>query len=136
MQIIFGDDSRSDVVLKPEKHRMKGDDIAARFEALAAAVIVLVRRLPRDRAGRVMEDELVRSATGGGSNYDEARSAQSRADFVHKISLAAKETREASYWLGVLSRTEEPLRDDALALKREATELTAILMSSAKTAKR
>lgn len=115
---------------------MKGDDIAARFEALAAGVVVLVRRLPQDKAGRVMEDQLVRSATGGGSNYDEARSAQSRADFVHKVSLAAKETREAAFWLGVLSRTEAPLRDDALVLKREATELTAILMSSAKTAKR
>jgi len=115
---------------------MKGDDIAARFEALAAGVVVLVRRLPHDRAGRVMEDQLVRSATGGGSNYDEARSAQSRADFVHKVSLAAKETREAAFWLGVVSRAEASLRDDALALKREATELTAILMSSAKTAKR
>ena len=115
---------------------MKGDDIAARFEALAAGVVVLVRRLPHDRAGRVMEDQLVRSATGGGSNYDEARSAQSRADFVHKVSLAAKETREAAFWLGVVSRAEASLRDDALALKREATELTAIRMSSAKTAKR
>ena len=83
-----------------------------------------------------MEDQLVRSATGGGSNYDEARSAQSRADFVHKVSLAAKETREASFWLGVVSRSEAPLRDDALALKCEASELTAILMSFAKTAKR
>ena len=115
---------------------MRGDDIAARFEAFAAAVIALVRRLPQDRSGRVMEDQLVRSATAGGSNYDEARSAQSRADFVHKVSLAAKEMREASFWLGVVSRAEAALRDDALELKREATELTAILMSSAKTAKR
>ncbi len=115
---------------------MKGDDIAARFEAFAAAVIALARRLPQDKAGRIMEDEVIRSATGGGSNYDEGRSAQSRADFVHKISVAAKETREASYWLGVIAHAEPPLRDEALTLKREATELTAILMSSAKTAKR
>jgi four helix bundle protein len=114
---------------------MKGDDIEARFEAFAAAVIALVRRLPEDRAGKLIEDELIRSASGGGSNYDEARSAQSRADFIHKVSLAAKETREASYWLGVLSRTEAPLRDEALALKREAIELVSILMSSVRTAK-
>ena len=82
-----------------------------------------------------MGDELLRSATGGGSNYDEARSAQSRADFVHKVSLAAKETREASYWLGVVGRAETALKDDAEPLKREAAELVAILMSSAKTAK-
>lgn len=134
--MILGADLRGNKSRSTDNPRMKGDDIAARFEAFAAAVIALVRRLPKDRAGRVMEDELVRSSTGGGSNYDEARSAQSRADFVHKISLAAKETREASYWLGVVSCSEASLRDDALALKREASELTAILMSSAKTAKR
>ena len=119
----------------PTTQNMKGDDIEARFEAFAAAVIALVRRLPEDRAGKLIEDELIRSASGGGSNYDEARSAQSRADFIHKVSLAAKETREASYWLGVLSRTEAPLRDEALALKREAIELVSILMSSVRTAK-
>lgn len=134
--MIFGADLRGSGGHRSDNPVMKGDDIAARFEVFAAAVIALVRRLPQDRAGRVMEDQLVRSATGGGSNYDEARSAQSRADFVHKVSLAAKETREASFWLGVVSRSEASLRDDALALKREASELTAILMSSAKTAKR
>jgi four helix bundle protein len=134
--MIFGADSRGNRVARADNPSMKGDDIAARFEAFAATVIALVRRLPKDRAGRVMEDELVRSATSGGSNYNEARSAQSRADFVHKVSLAAKETREACHWLGVVSRSEAPLRDDALALKREGTELTAILMASAKTAKR
>lgn len=134
--MIFGVDLRGNDGHRTDNRVMKGDDIAARFEAFAAAVIALVRRLPQDRAGRVMEDQLVRSATGGGSNYDEARSAQSRADFVHKVSLAAKETREASFWLGVVSRSEASLRDDALALKSEASELTAILMSSAKTAKR
>lgn len=134
--MIFDVDLRGHSRHRTDNPVMKGDDIAARFEAFAAAVIALVRRLPQDRAGRVMEDQLVRSATGGGSNYDEARSAQSRADFVHKVSLAAKETREASFWLGVVSRSEASLRDDAIALKREASELTAILMSSAKTAKR
>ena len=134
--MIFGVNFARNCDHRTDNPIMKGDDIAARFEAFAAAVIALVRRLPQDRAGRVMEDQLVRSATGGGSNYDEARSAQSRADFVHKVSLAAKETREASFWLGVVSRSEASLRDDALALKREASELTAILMSSAKTAKR
>ena len=51
---------------------MKGDDIAARFEAFAASVVALVRRLPKDRAGNLMGDELLRSATGGGSNYEAA----------------------------------------------------------------
>lgn len=120
---------------EPIVSAMKGDDIAHRFEELAARVITLVRTLPSDSAGRVLKDQLVRAATSGGANYEEARSAQSRADFIYKLGIAAKETREASYWLGVISKTEAPLRVEALELKSEALELTAILMSSARTAK-
>ncbi len=43
---------------------MKGDDIAARFEVLAAGVVALVRRLPQDRAGRVMEHIAIGVAIG------------------------------------------------------------------------
>jgi four helix bundle protein len=114
---------------------MKGDDIAERLETFAAEVITVVRALPRDRAGRLMSDQVLRSATAGGSNYEEARSAQSRRDFVHKVSLAAKEMREALYWLGVILRTESTLREDVVRLKTEGTQLVAILMASAKTAR-
>lgn len=115
---------------------MKGDDIAERLEAFAAEVIQIVRALPKDSAGRLMADQLLRSATAGGSNYEEARSAESRRDFVHKIALAAKEVREALYWLGVTSRTEPAIREQALWVRAEGTELVAILMASARTARR
>jgi len=114
---------------------MKGDNIADRLEALGADIVSLVRALPQDRAGKHVADQLLRSGTSGGSNYEEARSAQSRRDFVHKVSLAAKEMREARYWLGLVSRTEEDLRSRALELRQEATELVAILMKSRATAK-
>jgi len=86
--------------------RMRGDNIAARLVDFGAAVVTLTRSLPQDRAGKLIVDQLLRSATAGGSNYEEARSAQSRRDFVHKVSLAAKEMREALYWLGLVARTE------------------------------
>ena len=93
---------------------MKGDDIADRLEALGANVVSVVRALPKDRAAKLIADQLLRSATAGGSNYEEARSAQSRRDFVHKVSLAAKEMREALYWLGVASRTSRETGAGAL----------------------
>lgn len=43
--------------------------------------------------------QLVRAATGGGSNHEEARGAESRADFIHEVGIANKELREALYWL-------------------------------------
>lgn len=113
---------------------MKGDNIAERLEAFGAEVVLLVRKLPSDRAGKLMADQLLRSATAGGSNYEEARSAQSRRDFVHKVSLAAKEMREALYWLAIVARTETDLADSAITLKAEGAELVAILMKSASTA--
>jgi four helix bundle protein len=115
--------------------RMRGDNIAARLVDFGAAVVTLTRSLPQDRAGKLIVDQLLRSATAGGSNYEEARSAQSRRDFVHKVSLAAKEMREALYWLGLVARTEPSATDVASALRKEGTELVAILMSSAKTAR-
>ena len=74
---------------------VKGDDIAVRLVNFGAMVVRLVAALPQDRAGKHIADQLLRSATSGGSNYEEGRSAQSRRDFVHKVSLAAKEMRES-----------------------------------------
>lgn len=114
--------------------RVKGDDIAARLVDFGASVIRVVAALPQDRAGKHIADQLLRSATSGGSNYEEARSAQSRRDFVHKVSLAAKEMRETVYWLGLVERARLAPHHEIPPLYREAIELVAILMSSAKTA--
>ena len=72
---------------------MKGDDIAERLLEFAIA-------------GRRLASQLVRAGTAGGAHYEEARGAESRADFVHKIRLAAKEVRESRYWLNVIQRAK------------------------------
>ncbi len=113
---------------------MRGDDIAQRLITFGASVVRLVSALPHDRAGKHIADQLLRSATSGGANYEEARSAQSRRDFVHKVSLAAKEMRESTYWLGLVERAALVPGFDVGPLLREAGELVAILMSSVRTA--
>ena len=113
---------------------VKGDDIAVRLVNFGAMVVRLVAALPQDRAGKHIADQLLRSATSGGSNYEEGRSAQSRRDFVHKVSLAAKEMRESVYWLGLVERARLAPHHDIPPMLREANELVAILMASAKTA--
>jgi four helix bundle protein len=112
---------------------MKGDDIAERPLEFGVAVLKITTRLPANSPGRHLASQLVRSGTAGGAHYEEARGAESRADFVHKIRLAAKEVRETRYWLNVIQRGK--LLDTALSGHlREATELAAILAASAKTA--
>jgi four helix bundle protein len=76
---------------------------------------------------------MVRSATSAGANYEEARHAESRADFVHKVCLAAKELGEALYWLRLMDKLAL-LRAEP-TIQREADELIAILVASARTAR-
>lgn len=78
--------------------------------------------------------QAVRATTGAGANYQEARHAESRADFVHKVGVAAKELAESLYWLQLIS--ELNLFGDQLPeLLRETDELIAILVASARTAR-
>ena len=94
--------------------------------------------MPRDREGilrgKHVARQLIRCSSGGGSNYEEARGAESLADFVHKLAVARKEIRESLYWLR-LTEGELVQGAEIAALIREANELTAILTSSVKTAR-
>ena len=96
--------------------------------------MAIARRLPPGHDHRHVANQLVRAGTSCGANYEEARGAQSRADFIHKVTIAAKEARETAYWLGVLDhRSSDPSLADALD---EARQLAAILSASSNTARR
>jgi four helix bundle protein len=112
----------------------KGHDIAERLLDLTAAVVRIIPALPADPAGRNAAIQLGRCASSPGANYAEARAAQSRADFVHRVTIAAKEMRETTYWLALAQRAGW-LAKDLSPLVREAEELTAILAASARTAR-
>jgi len=114
---------------------MKGENIATRLRVFAAGVVRLCRRLPDDVSAKHIARQLVRAATGGGANYEEARGAESLADFIHKLGIANKEVREALYWLQLTQEAAVVVDDELSALVREADELVAILTSSIKTAK-
>ncbi len=116
----------------------RGADIAARLLELAGGVLAIARRLPRDVVGRHVAAQLVRAGTSAGANYEEARAAESRADFVHKVRVATKEMREAGFWLRVVHRSglvTASRRAELESTLQEANELTAILNASARTAR-
>ena len=100
-------------------------------------VLSLAETIPKSAVTRPVIDQLVRSSMAIGANTSEAKSAQSRADFVSKFEIALKEAREAGYWLEVVQQAR--LSMDASGLKElcgECHQLTAILVASVKTAKR
>jgi four helix bundle protein len=113
---------------------MKGENIATRLLVFGAGVVRLCRRLPDDASAKHIARQLVRAATGGGANYEEARGAESRADFIHR-GIANKELREALYWLRLTDEAALVTDSELAALIREANELVAILTASIRTAK-
>ena len=114
---------------------MKGDDIAERLLIFAVEVLKVVGDMPQTYVGKHVSRQLTRSSTAGGANYEEARCAESRADFAHKCNVAGKEVRESVYWLRVVGQASLSRNSRLEFLVREGNELTAILKTSAKTAK-
>jgi four helix bundle protein len=82
---------------------MKGDDIADRLVALAVQIIKVVDALPDTTTGRHIAGQLLRSGTSAGANYEEARGAESKRDFLHKLGISLKEILESHYWLRIVA---------------------------------
>ena len=100
----------------------------------AVAIVNLVDGVTAPKSS-YMTDQLARSGTSVGANIHEAQYAQSKKDFVSKMSIALKEAAETEYWIKLLYISEyiddkmsSSLLDDCLEIKR-------ILIASINTAK-
>jgi four helix bundle protein len=98
----------------------------------ALDVIVLYQKL-RDEREYILSKQLLRSGTSIGANVEEGESAQSRKDFIAKMSVAKKEARETRYWLRLLRKSNLVTTDVTRELTA-ANELLRILTSIVKTA--
>ena len=109
-------------------------DIQERTFEFAVQVVKLVNRLPRTVAGIEIGKQVVRSATSIGANVEEADAAESKRDFVHKMSIAHKEARETRYWLRIIRAA---LFDDdkVQVLIQESDELVRVLYTIVKNAR-
>ncbi|MCX7050109.1 MAG: four helix bundle protein [Candidatus Sumerlaeota bacterium] len=114
---------------------MKGDDLSERFLNFAARIIKLASALPKTFIGRHIAKQLVECGTSTGANYEEARGAESKADFVHKLGVVLKELRETYYWLRLIDRCELLPHNKMQDILSEAAELCKIIGRSIKTAR-
>ena len=114
---------------------VKGDDIEERLIDFAVRVIRVCNALPEKPAGRHIRGQLLRSGTSPAPNYGEARGAESRKDFVHKLMIVLKELNESRIWLKIIVRVEllpGSLLDDLL---NECDQLCRIISASIQTAR-
>ena len=103
-------------------------DLPDRTKDFALRVIKLCQYLDKDSGIKhILANQLLKSGTSIGANVAEGEGAQSEADFLTKYSIAVKEAKETQYWLDLISMSELVEEDKVVDLKRECSELVAIL---------
>jgi four helix bundle protein len=81
----------------------------------------------------VLANQLLKSGTSIGANYREAQNAESKADFIHKFKIAAKETDETEYWLELCFEVDKHLKaQELLIILREISKIITKIIASSK----
>ncbi len=116
----------------------KVEDIGKRSFRFALGIIRLCRRIEQRRSqiDSILAKQLLRAATSIGANIQEAKAAESRADFIHKYAIAQKEAKETLYWLRLIAASDiiplEDVKPAAQELKEILSIITAILLKTKK----
>lgn len=110
--------------------------LSTKSYAFALRIIRLYQFMADERREYVLSKQVLRSGTSIGANIEESVHAQSKVDFVHKLSIGQKEANETNYWLRLLKDAgyiEEKLAESFLS---DCDEIQRLLAASIKTAKR
>jgi four helix bundle protein len=110
-------------------------DLEERLIDFASDCIDVTEQLPRTMAGSHIASQLIRSATSPALHYGEAQSAESRQDFIHKMSICLKELRETFNCLRLIRKKSWFEGSKLLRFLAENNELISIFFSSLKTAR-
>lgn len=112
---------------------MKDNLIKNKSFEFSLHVIDLYQKLTAEKEF-ILSKQLLRAATGIGANVVEAEAAQSKADFIAKLSIASKEARETKYWLQLLQQSDLT-RIDLVIFLEEIDAIIRIITSIVKTTK-
>lgn len=111
-------------------------DLEERTAIFAQKMIKLLKKLPRNPINNRMIDQEVGCAGSLGANYCEANEAESKLDFIHKIGICKKETKEAKHWIRLLAYANPDFKEEFRPLWKEAEELLLIFSSIIKNTKK
>jgi len=115
--------------------RSFADQLEDRLIDFAVRLIKLSARLPKTPAGRHIAGQILRCGTSPAPNYGEARGAESRADFVHKIRVVFKELNETLVWLRIIERSSLLPADLLVDIIEENGDLCKIFGATLRTAR-
>jgi four helix bundle protein len=111
-----------------EKNTQNNNPIVELSEQLAVSILPICALLKKSGEYDLAR-QLFKSSTSVGANIAESQHAESKADFVHKLKIAAKEAREAEFWLLLVSKchNELDIRSEKIILIRIQKLLSSIL---------
>lgn len=114
---------------------MKESVLSVKSYAFALRIIKLYQFMASEKREFVLSKQILRSGTSIGANIEESVHAQSKIDFIHRLSIAQKEACETNYWLRLLRDSDylNPKLAESLLTDRE--EIQRLLTASIKTAK-
>jgi len=114
----------------------RSDPLKEKSFAFSLRIVKLNRYLVDTHKEYILSKQLLRSGTAIGALIREAKYAQSKADFVHKLTIALKEANETDYWLDLLHQSH--YLDDKMyhSIQPDIDELLSLLIASTKTAKK
>ncbi len=115
---------------------MNQANLSERLWELAARIGKIIDALPESKLGRHVASQLIRCGTSSAPNYDESGAAESRDDFIHKLSIALKELRETHGWLCFIVRSDLLPQSRMADLIDECDQLCRIIGQSVVTAKK
>ena len=121
--------------MKNEEYGLFIEALKNRTKKFGIRVIKLVEALPKSLTGKVVANQLVRSATSVGANYRAACRARSKAEFHSKLRIVIEEADECCYWLELIIESAMLEKKLVKELLKESNELTAIFVTSIKTSK-
>jgi four helix bundle protein len=111
-------------------------DLIERTATFGERIIDFAKKIPRNPVTLPLISQLVRAGTSVGANYCEADNACSKRDFVNKIGLCKKESRETSHWLRMIAKADNVLQNDlGQRLTKKANELNLIFAAIVKKCK-
>jgi four helix bundle protein len=114
----------------------RANDLQQRLIRFATNIVKLSAQLRESPEGRHIAIQVLGSGTAAAPNYAEARSAESRADFIHKLKVGLKELNETATWLQIIRGSFAENSDFLSGLVAENQELCRILNASIQTARR
>src|SRR5262245_54220311 len=110
-----------------EQKKSLSDQLEDRLIEFAAEIALFSTEVATTTAGNDIALQMLRSGTATASNYAEARGAESRKDFIHKLGVVQKELNETSVWLRILKRISLGKEDLLIAILQENVELARII---------